>query len=1024
MLFRSVLLGIVSILLISSSLYADVKLNSTSRVGRIFSKSDEVLPGIVVIKFKSEIVVKSNSMTTNSGELNSLLNQSGVISIRKIFNNIQPLTKNEILEGKVDLSRIYYGYINYNLDPREVASRLSSSDKIEYAEPKFLNFIEDVPNDPLISSQNSAFNRMNVFNGWTIVKGDSNVTIATIDGGTYWQHEDLFANIKVDSSEDINGNGRFDFGPPPMGDEDGIDQDGNGFIDDVIGWNFTNSTNNPRGLSSTPSNADHGTNTASNFGAVTNNGIGMAGTSWNCRLMPVNVSSTQDNSIAYGYEGIVYAFTKGASVINCSWGRTGGFSFFEQEIINAAVQSRALVVASAGNGGYNNDLIPHYPSSYKNVLGVGATNFTSDAKASFSNYGRTVPVYGPGINILSATNSGSYSTYMSGTSYSSPLVAGLAGLLKSQNLSWSPKQIAAQIRVTCDSIDAANPSYAGNLGRGRVNFARALTESHPGIEIVNSTILTTQGKSIFLPGDTIVVSLSVQNVLFARANNLTFTATTSDALLQVITGTASTPSLLPGEETNLTPLLFRVGNVTSSKDIVIRLNWVSNTNDRDSYAYKVTVFPSIPFWETQTSPIQTSLYSVKAVDSNIAWAAGSSSSVPVVLTTSDGGINWNNVTGNLSGVDLYCVTALDETRAWVGTGNGEIFATFNGGSTWTQQTYPSPISPFINGIWIFNDGTGYAQGDPLSGNKFVVLKTTDFGQNWSHLSREPVGASGEAGWNNSFWWTSKNYGWFGTNKSKVWRTTDGGSTWTSAPSGAINSYGVSFKDSLNGIVTHSNGVIRVSSNGGESWASAVSPTTSAIVGVAFIRESNSAWVTTGASPYRSTNNGSNWSGQSTYPISGTIYHISFADTSNGWAVTSNGEVLKYKLPTATGVEPNNSYAFPTSYIIEQNYPNPFNPTTIIKYQLPADAHVKLIIYDVLGQEVTTLVNEFKKFGSYEVEFNARLNDLPRRTGRVGQGSKLPSGIYFYQFKVYPVGDGAGSPKGQTFIQTKKAILMK
>ncbi len=1015
MFLRFVTLTISSILLIYSTHYADVKFNTNSNGGRVFSLSDEVVPGIVIIKFKTDIVVESNMMTTNSEELNNLLNQSGVISLEKIFKNIQPLTKSENSENNVDISKIYYGYINSNLDSREVASMLDNSENIEYAEPKYMQYIETTPNDPLLSTQSSAFTRMNVINGWAISKGDTNVAIATIDGGTFWQHEDLYGNLWINKLEDINGNCRFDLGPPPLGDEDGIDQDGNGFVDDVIGWNFTNNTNNPRGLSSTPQSANHGTNTASHFGAVTNNGVGMAGSSWNCRLMPVNVASTTDNSIAYGYEGIVYAFTKGAKVINCSWGRVGGFSLFEQDIVNSATQAGALIVAAAGNGGSdqvgdNNDLIPHYPSSYKNVLAVGATNSTSDIKASFSNYGRTVPVYAPGVNILSATNSGGYaSSGYSGTSFSSPLVAGLAGILKSANPSWTPRQIATQIKVTCDSIDAVNVSFAGNMGRGRVNFARALTESRPGIEILNASILTTKGKDIFLQGDTILVTLTVKNILFADANNLTFTATTSDATLQVLQGIASTSMLSAGQQITLSPMMFRVSTLTAAKDIVIRLNWLSNTNDRDSYAYKVTVFPSAPFWERQTSPVITSLYSVKAVNQNIVWTAGGngSASAPVVMRTTDGGVNWLIATGNLSNVDLYCVTALDENRAWVGSGDGKIFATTDGGANWSQQIYPSPISPFINGLWLFNDGTGYAQGDPASSGRFVVLKTTNFGQTWSHLTSEPVGTSTEAGWNNSFWWTSKNFGWFGTNNSKVWRTTDGGNSWSSAASGAVNSYGVAFKDSMNGIVVHSTGAIRVSVNGGTSWTSATSPTTAAITGVSFIRESNFAWIASGTSPFKSTNNGSSWISQATYPISGTINHISFVDTSNGWAVTSNGEVLRYILPTPTGVESNNEYSIPTNFNVEQNYPNPFNPSTIINYHLAVDDYTTLKVYDILGKEVATLVNGYKTAGYHQVTFSAEGGSTSG-----GNGSILPTGIYFYQLKV-------GS-----FIQTKKAILMR
>lgn len=1005
--FRIVLVCAVMLFLaVPQHVVGGAKPNIIAREGRSFSQNDEVIPGVVIVSFKRGVAVAEGQPLTSVGIINQAIQENGVTSLVKIFKVIAPVSETDEANGTVDLSRVYYAYILTGLDPREVARQIGTLEAVEYAEPKFMHYLHDTPNDPQVATQTNAFTRMNLFNGWTLGKGDSAVAIATVDGGTYWQHEDLLANLKINPLEDINNNRRFDPGPPPAGDEDGIDQDANGFVDDVIGWNFANNSNNPRGLPATPNSADHGTNTASDFGARTNNGIGMAGSSWNCALLPVCAAApTSDNGIAFGYEGIMYAAQVGAKVINCSWGRTGGYSLFEQNVITAATQGGALVVVSAGNGtnnngvGKNNDLSPDFPASYKNALSVGATNSTSDAKASFSNYGLTVPVYAPGVNILSATNAGGYaSSGISGTSFSSPLVAGLAGILKVQRPTWTPRQIATQLRVTADSIDAANPSFAGNMGRGRVNLARALTESDPGIEILNSTILTTRGSALFLPNDTIVVTLTIQNILFATANNLSLVATSSDASLTVIQGSATVASLAPGGQATLPNLMYRVGALTASKDIALRFAWTSNTNDRDAYAFKVTVFPSIPLWESQASPTQTSLFSVKAVTQNIVWAAGGSGtgSAPVVIRTTDGGSNWALAGNGLSGVDLYCITAVDANRAWVGTGNGKIFATTNGGSSWAEQIYPGTQSPFINGIWMFSDGTGYAQGDPFSANRFVVLKTTNLGQTWAHLANEPVGGSTEAGWNNSFWFTDTDHGWFGTNLSKVWRTTDGGTTWSSAASGAVNSYGVAFKDNNNGIVGHSTGAIRVSTNGGATWTSVTSPTTSPIIGLSHLAGTNLAWIGIAGTPYRSTNNGTNWSSQSLYPFTGSLQHLYFADTSNGWTVTSNGEVLRYRPAGTVGVE-EIAENIPTTFSLDQNYPNPFNPSTSIGFRIVDFGLVSLKVFDVLGREVATLVEGVREPGTYTV---------------VLDGALLTSGLYFYQLKT------------GRFVDVKKMLLVK
>ena len=964
----------------------------------------DIIPGTVVVKLRQTAVVQQGALAKPTDALVSAFAAIGAKSFHRMFPSSGSPGKLAPAADAVGLSRIYALDLPEGLGPSEAAHALAALPGVEYAEPKYYQRLNDTPNDPLLGSQAGALTRLNVFNAWSIAKGSASVVIADVDGGTDWRHEDLNANVHINPGEDINHNGIFD-----AGDLNGIDDDGNGFIDDVIGWNFTNATNDPSGVSAAPQSYAHGTATASHFGAVANNGKGMAGTSWNCSLMPICTSSaTQDLSIAYGYEGIVYAFHNGANVINCSWGRHGGYSQFEQDVITAAGNAGALVVTAAGNDGLNNDVSPSYPASYIGVLAVGATNSTNDVIASFSNYGRTIPVFAPGVNIFSAIAGGGYGNGGSGTSYSSPLTAGLAGILCAAHPTWTPDQIAAQIRTTADPITALNPAYAGALGRGRVNFTRALSESHAALNLVNSDLRTTGGRKLFLVGDTLVLTLTLKNVLFAGATGCAVTVTSSDASLQVLNGTAQVASVAPGEEVTLPAFTFRVAPLASTREVSLTAIWTYNGTDSDAGAFVATLFPSMPLWLLQLDGSSSSLYSVNAPSPNVIWASGGNTIAtgPLVIRSTNGGTTWTEVTGSLQGVDLYCVTALDDQRAWVGTSDGRIFATANGGILWSEQTYPGRQSPFIDGIRMFADGTGFTLGDPLADGKFVVLKTTDFGASWSHLGLEPGFVAGEAGWNNSFWWTDEQHGWFGTNQNAVWRTTDGGGSWQQSATGGLNSYGVAFNTTTIGYAVHDGGLVTRSTDGGQTWVSLAFPSTDQVAGLTSVPGDPSAWVVTASSPFHTRTNGSAWSEETSYPFSGSITHVSAPDSSIAWVVTTNGEVLCYRPSALTSVPAEGPPEVPAGYVLEQNYPNPFNPVTTIGYRVSGlgSGWVRLSVYDILGREVAVLANEEQQPGYHEVSFD---------------GSRLSSGVYFYRLTV-----AAGDRAANTVVSTKRMLLLK
>jgi photosystem II stability/assembly factor-like uncharacterized protein len=574
-----------------------------------------------------------------------------------------------------------------------------------------------------------------------------------------------------------------------------------------------------------------------------------------------------------------------------------------------------------------------------------------------------------------------------------------------------PAQIAAQIRATADPIDDLNPSYAGLLGRGRVNFARALTEVHPVLDVQTAAAVSLNGTPYVVVGDTVRASFTLRNVMTPAAINVEFRISSSDPLtLSTLAGAASqqTVAEVPGgQSTALADFLLRAGSVETPRTVAIRLDWTINGTEKDAFTIPLTVLPARPLWVEDVSPTTSTLFSVRAANRNTAWAVGGNG-VGVVIRTADGGATWTDATGNLSSGALYCVTALDSLRAWVGSGDGAIFATSNGGMSWVEQTYPGIRSPFINGVWMFPDGRGYAQGDPnpnQAPGRFIVLKTSDFGSTWGHVLNEPLGSATEAGWNNSFWWTDPDHGWFGTNSSRVWRTTNGGTTWSSASSVGTNSFGVAFADAALGFAVHDGGTIARTTDGGETWSLVTSPTQSMLSSVTAAPSTGSVWMTDATNMYRTRTGNAPFAREGTYPILGSLYHVSMADTTTGWLVTSAGEILQYDQGTTTDVPEPPSGVLPAGYALDQNYPNPFNPATTIRYRIAEAAYVTLAVYDMLGREVRSLVRSMQETGSYEVHFRA---------------DGLASGVYSYRITVVPGHRGTH----RTASESRKMLLLR
>ncbi len=372
------------------------------------------------------------------------------------------------------------------VDVKTALELLRDHADVLYAEPNYRIQLSATPNDPRFDELWGLNNEgqsggtfdadIDAAEAWDATVGSSDTIVAVIDTGVDYLHPDLAANMWVNPGE-IPHNG--------------LDDDGNGFVDDIHGYDFANHDGDPM------DDHNHGTHVAGTIAAVGNNGIGVTGINWHAQIMALKFLDASGNGDTDdAIDALNYAVANGARISNNSWGFSDGFAQSLYDAIQAARDDDHVFVAAAGNGnifgfGINNDSQPFYPASYNlpNIISVAAVD-RNDSKPLFSNYGlTTVDLGAPGVDILSTVRNGGYGL-SSGTSMASPHVAGVIALVRGQHPEWGYAQVINQVLQTVDPVSSMDGK---TVTGGRLNAASAV-----GVEVV--------------PAPEIQVLLGTQNV--------------------------------------------------------------------------------------------------------------------------------------------------------------------------------------------------------------------------------------------------------------------------------------------------------------------------------------------------------------------------------------------------------------------------------------------------------------------------------------------------------------------------------
>ncbi|MCD6374751.1 MAG: S8 family serine peptidase [Caldisericaceae bacterium] len=1076
------------------------------------------------------ILYKNGQPRTDFPQINALLEKYQARILEKWLRSAD----DRDIVGDMNLSKVYRVEFVSEYSPQElqqIKEEFAAIPAIHSADFEGIYYVKDeaqvdpyVPNDSRYNEQwyirkiqaNDAWGLW-----WGSTPGDTDVLVGVVDTGVDYEHPELSDVMYINPGEDINHDEQF-----TSADINGVDDDGNGYVDDVRGWDFADNNNDIRPPSSGVDDAlSHGTHCSGIIGAMGDNNEGIAGVAFRVKIIGTkntyDSDSTNSNpSIVNGYDAILYTAKLGAKFINCSWGSIF-MSSYEQSILDDVSDNYgAIVIGAAGNDNHSNDGFgrAQYPADYSKCISVAATDNT-DHKASYSNWGSAIDISAPGgeygggstTAILSTIhwNAGGYDAW-AGTSMATPVVVGSFALLKAWFPSQSRQWYIDQLLNHADPIDDLNPDYAGKLGSGRVNIYNSIARnSYPYLTVDSYSIqiINDNGDGQLNPGESAKIVLTIANdPNYQDANNVQVTASSASGYFTFSDGTANLGTIAAGgSATNSSDdIVFQVNNDAPLQPLTIQIT--KKANQSGTYPYTHTEDITI---QPQMNQTDYPITSIKVSDAVAAGDLTGDSKLEVAAVSEGDSLYLFDASGNLqSGFPMYLggTVSMGPVIADMNNdGDKEIVIServngylkiINGdGSLMLDMTVGEQIRSELTVADLNNDGNleiifgtmskklhaiqidgselsgfpityasqidkGVAVGDVDGDNQpelafdlvntdFYVIEVDGTTLNGfpynlpARLSNKPVIANVKG---------TIYYVLTTTGRDLIILNSAGGEVLNFDTVDPVNATPSLCDVNNDGELEIAFGTDNSTGNYGKLYLMNFNGDTLAPFPKTLDAPINTSPVfadldgdgqfeimtsTEGGYIYCFRADGSYYKN---FPAffdgaqngSGCIRDIDLdgdfeviVGGANGLNVVDVQEAKGtqtniwqdyqantqhtnyYYYPGSSSLQENNK-VLPESFALSQNYPNPFNPETKINYALPVAGEVKIIVFNILGQKVKTLVNEFKTAGTYSVKWN----------GFDDSGNLLANGVYIYKMQVN------ASKTGKRFSAQRKMIFIK